>query len=309
MIIRFLAVLALVLVSAGCRGPADDPHKSVGAKFQDCPDCSQMVVLPAGSFVMGSPETEELRSSQEGPQHRVTIPHPFAMAIYDVTRDQYAAFVRDTRRPAGKSCIIFQDGGAKKTDGADWSSLGFPQTGRDPVLCVDWEDVHAYIAWLNAKLGRTGARRYRLPTEAEWEYADRAGTTTRFYWGDSAEAACQYGNTADEAAKKAYPFLKTVDCNDGFAGSSPVGSFPPNGFGLYDMAGDVFQWIEDCYHPSYDGAPTDGSAWMTGECAEHVIRGGSLGHVPRLLRSAYRFKDPVEHQSVFLGFRLAESLE
>jgi formylglycine-generating enzyme required for sulfatase activity len=268
-----------------------------------------MTVLPAGSFVMGSPEGEELRSSQEGPRHTVTIPRPFAMAIYDVTRDQYAAFVRETGRKPGKACIVFQDGGARETDGASWTSPGFPQTGRDPVLCDDWNDVHDYIRWLNAKLGRAGARAYRLPTEAEWEYADRAGTATRFYWGDDDRDACRYGNTADAAAKRSYPFLKTVNCDDGFAATSPVGSFPPNGFGLYDMAGDVFDWIEDCWHPSYDGAPTDGSAWTTGDCQEHVIRGGSLGHVPRLMRSAYRFKDPVDHRSVFLGFRLAEDLD
>jgi formylglycine-generating enzyme required for sulfatase activity len=311
--LSFLALFT-VLYCAGCAATGhhffqnDAPH-AVGAKFRDCRDCPEMTVLPAGSFTMGSPDDEDLRSAQEGPRHVVTIAHPFAIGIYHVTREQFAVFARETGRPKAKACIVFQDGGAKETEGADWSAPGFAQTGRDPVLCDDWDDVHDYIAWLNAKLGLTGGRAYRLPTEAEWEYADRAGTTTRFYWGDSAEIACRYGNTADESAKRAYPFLKTVACDDGFAATSPVGSFPPNGFGLYDMAGDVFDWIQDCWHPSYDGAPADGSAWTTGDCHEHVIRGGSLGHVPRLMRSAYRFKDPVEHRSVFLGFRLARDVE
>lgn len=263
-----------------------------------------MVVIPAGSFVMGSPATEESRSSQEGPQHRVVIAKPFAVAVHDVTRAEYARFVRETARPAPASCITLYPSGARETPGANWAKPGFPQSDSDPVVCVDWNDAQDYLRWLNA--GHP-AHRYRLLTEAEWEYAARAGTTTRYYWGDRAEDACRFANLADREAKAAYPYLKTADCADGYAATSPVGRFPANGFGLYDMVGDVFQWVEDCYQPTYAGAPADGTAWTSADCTEHVIRGGSLGHLPRLLRSAYRFKDSTDHRSVFLGFRIAAS--
>jgi formylglycine-generating enzyme required for sulfatase activity len=280
--------------------------------FQDCPECPKMIVLPPGGFVMGSPASEELRSDQEGPQHRVDIAKPFAVAIYDVTRDEYARFAKETRRQSWPTCIVLTPERAEETGGADWRAPAYAQTGRSPAVCMGWDDVQSYIAWLNGKFRRAHPRNpaakngpYRLLTEAEWEYADRAGTTTRYYWGDDDSIACRFGNGADLAAHRIYHGLKTADCDDGYAATSPVGSFPPNPFGLYDMAGDVFQWVADCYHPNYVGAPVDGSAWMTGDCAEHVIRGGSLGHMPRLMRSAYRFKDPPEHHSIFLGFRLA----
>ncbi len=284
--------------------------------FRDCPTCPLMTVLPPGGFEMGSLDDEIARSDQEGPRHHVDIDRPFAVAVYAVTRNEYAHFVKDTGRRSGPDCIILTRDNSAKIDGADWRHPGFAQTARHPIVCVDWEDAQAYIVWLNAKLRPvhplpsqplTGP--YRLLTEAEWEYAARAGTTTRYYWGDDAEGACRFGNTADLAAHRLYHGLKTVDCDDGYAATSPVGSFPPNGFGLYDMAGNVFQWIQDCYHPNYSGAPTNGSAWLSGDCGEHVIRGGSLGHVPRLMRSAYRFKDSTDHRSVFLGFRVAKDVE
>ena len=281
----------------------------VQTTFRDCANCPEMMVLPAGSFTMGSPSAEQARSDQEGPQHKVTIPRPFAIGIYDVTRDEYAKFVHETGRESGAACIILTRDSAEYTGGADWRSPGFVQTARDPVVCVDWEDAQAYVQWLNAKLNRVSRGAYRLLTEAEWEYAARAGTRTRYYWGDEADDACRFANTADRSAHRRYLSLKTADCDDGFTATSPVGSFPANPFGLYDMAGNAFQWVTDCYHPSYVGAPTDGSAWLSGDCPEHVIRGGSLGHMPRLLRSAYRFKDFTDHRSVFLGFRVAREID
>jgi formylglycine-generating enzyme required for sulfatase activity len=284
--------------------------------FRDCPECPEMTVLPAGSFVMGSPANEAARSDQEGPQHEVKIGRPFAVALYAVTRDDYAKFVRDTGHESGPDCIILTPEKAEVTGGADWRSPGFAQTGRQPVVCVDWNDAQSYISWLNGQFRRAHPDRptsaggpYRLLTEAEWEYAARAGTTTRYYWGDDDKAACRFGNTADLAAHRVFHGLKTVECDDGYAATAPVGSFPPNGFGLYDMAGNALQWVQDCYHPGYSGAPTDGSAWVSGDCSEHVIRGGSLGHVPRLMRSAYRFKDLTDHRSVFLGFRVARDAD
>jgi formylglycine-generating enzyme required for sulfatase activity len=304
---RVLAGLLTLLLLAASGGAF---AAKAGATFRDCPECPEMVVLPAGTLQMGSLPDEALRSDQEGPQHKVTIPHPFAVAVHDVTRDEYARFVRETGRQSAPDCLILTPTAAVIVGGADWRSPGFAQTGRDPVVCVDWNDAQAYASWLNTKPRRAkGAGRYRLLTEAEWEYAARAGTTGRFYWGDDAEAACHFANVADQAAHRLYASIKTADCDDRYAATSPVGSFPPNPFGLYDIVGDAFQWVEDCYHPNYDGAPTDGSAWTAANCEEHVIRGGSFGHMPRLARSAYRFKDTTDHRSVFLGFRLARDAE
>jgi formylglycine-generating enzyme required for sulfatase activity len=289
---------------------------AAGSTFRDCPDCPVMTVLPPGSLEMGSLDDEAARSDQEGPRHHVEIDRPFAVGVYAVTRREYAHFVKETNRRSGPSCIVLTRDGSPQIGGADWRHPGFAQTARDPVVCVDWDDAQAYIGWLNAKLRvahpdsplpATGP--YRLLTEAEWEYAARARTTTRYYWGDDADAACRFGNTADLAAHRLYHGLKTVACDDGHAATAPVGSFPANGFGLYDMAGNVFQWVEDCYHPSYSGAPANGLAWVSDDCGERVIRGGSLGHVPRLMRSAYRFKDSADHRSVFLGFRVAKDVE
>ena len=303
---NFVFILSIILFVSvlGFRAVAGAP-----TTFRECADCPKMTVLPAGSFTMGSSSVEQSRSEQEGPQHEVTISRPFAVGIYDVTRDEYAKFVRETGRESGASCIILTRDSAQDTGGADWRSPGFAQTGRDPVVCVDWDDAQAYVQWLNAKLHRVSRDSYRLLTEAEWEYAARAGTRTRYYWGDDGDDACRFANTADQSAHRRYLSLKTVDCDDGFTATSPVGSFPANPFGLYDMAGNAFQWVADCYHPSYAGAPRDGSAWISGDCAEHVIRGGSLGHMPRLLRSAYRFKDLTDHRSVFLGFRVAKEID
>ncbi len=288
----------------------------VGAHFRECAECPEMLVLPAGDFTMGSAPTEESRSAQEGPQHRVTISRPFALGIYDVTVGEYRRFVEATRRSSGPDCLVFDGGRMTVTPGRDWRTPGFVLEPGSPVVCVGWEDARDYARWLNSRIGRSrGAGRsdgwgpYRLPTEAEWEYAARGGTSGRYYWGNDARAACVYANLADLAGERAHPGLNGASCDDGFPEASPVGVFAPNPFGLYDMAGNVFQWIADCWHDSYVGAPVDGSAWVDGACAEHIIRGGSFAHLPRLLRSAYRFKDPVEHRSIPLGFRLARTLE
>jgi formylglycine-generating enzyme required for sulfatase activity len=300
-------LLALGLSSAsGAGAPQALP------RIQDCRECPRMVVIPAGSFIMGSPETEESRSTQEGPAHPVTIAKPFAVALRDVTRAEYARFVRETSRPAPDSCLVLESAASALKAGADWAHPGFRQSDADPVVCVDWNDAQDYLRWLDSKRpskARDAAHRYRLLSEAEWEYADRAGTTTRYYWGERAEDACRFANLADRRAGAAYPYMKSADCSDGFTVTSPVGRFPPNPFGLHDMAGNVFQWVADCYQTSYLGAPADGSPWMGEPCEEHVIRGGSFGHLPRLLRSAYRFKDPTDHRSVFLGFRVARSAD
>ena len=232
-----------------------------GQVFKDGPDCPEMVVIPAGSFIMGSPDSEPWRSDDEGPQHRVSI-RAFAMGKTVVTFAQWDA------------CVA--DGGCNgyRPDDEEWGR------GDRPVINVSWDDAQAYIAWLNRKTGQ----HYRLPSEAEWEYAARAGTTTRFSTGDFTTFAYFPGET------------------------EPVASFAANPFGLYDMHGNIGEWTQDCWNGSYNGAPTDGSAWTSGDCSRRAVRGESWYGDGRDARSAYRFSYSRDDRLYFLGFRLSRSV-
>jgi formylglycine-generating enzyme required for sulfatase activity len=172
---------------------------------------------------------------------------------------------------------------------------------------VSWKDATDYAAWLGGKTGQT----YRLASEAEWEYAARSGTDSFRYWGDDRanKEACRYANAADEAGKRQFKAWAPVfSCDDGFVYTAPVASFLPNSFGLYDMLGNASEWVEDCYHDSYKVAPSDGSAWTTGDCSARVLRGGSWGDDPRGLRAAYRFRLGPDNRYYFAGFRVARAL-
>jgi formylglycine-generating enzyme len=260
------------------------------------------VNIPAGHFEMGSPKSEKGRYADESPVHEVAI-SAFALSKYDVTRGEFAAFVKDTKYDAGNSCNTFETGGWESHDGRSWRDPAFRQTDRDPVVCVSLIDVDAYAEWLGKKTGH----RYRLPSEAEWEYAARAGTTSARFWGDDPDQACAYANVGDRTARKEIASASTWtihDCTDGYAYTSPVGSFKPNAFGLYDMLGNVWQWTADCYHKSYKGAPRDGSAWTSGACELHACRGGAWLIEPDNVRSASRVRDYPVSRFSSLGFRL-----
>jgi formylglycine-generating enzyme required for sulfatase activity len=242
-----------------------------GASFRECAkDCPEMVVAPSGSFLMGSPATERGRYNDEGPQRKITIAGPFAVSKFDVTFADW-----DACSSVG-GCPRVSDRGAGR--------------GAKPVFDVSWDDAQQYVTWLSKMTGQP----YRLLTEAEWEYAARAGATTAYPWGDEIGE----GNA------------NCVGCGGQWDGKeiSPVGSFKPNGFGLYDMVGDVWQWVEDCYHRDYNGATTDGSAWTGGTCARRVVRGGSWNGVPRPLRSAVRYMHPPDNRIANVGFRIARTL-
>ena len=249
--------------------------RAVGAVFRDAlrsgGEGPEMVALPAGSFRMGSPSDETGRYGDEGPVRRVTISQGIAMGRYEVTFADYDRFVSATGRESP------YDKG--------WGR------GRRPVIYVSQEDAQAYAAWLSAQTGKT----YRLPSEAEWEYAARAGTTTRYSWGDEIgvnRANCRScGSEWDNEQ------------------TSPVESFEPNAFGLYDMHGNVWEWVADCYHYNYKGAPADGSAWTTGcDEAKAVLRGGSWNFNPRGLRAAYRGRSSPSLRVGNGGFRLVQDL-
>jgi formylglycine-generating enzyme required for sulfatase activity len=276
-------------------------------RFSECADCPEMVAVPGGTFTLGSPSSEQGRDSDEGPQMRVTI-QPFAVGRFEVTRAQYAAFVRETGRAIISGCWTANNAGTwEYLQGASWQSPGFDQTGDHPVVCVSWEDAQAYVAWINDKVG---GDLYRLLTESEWEYAARAGTTTRFWWGDGEADLCSYANGADQAARSRFSsWTWTVSCNDRHVFTAPVGfSGRENRFGLADMAGNVWEWTQDCYNGTYDLTPTNGAANTTGGCSLRVIRGGSWSDIPQYLRSALRGGYAPTLRDSNLGFRLSRAL-
>jgi formylglycine-generating enzyme required for sulfatase activity len=256
------------------------PLPPPGTEFRDCPDCPLMVVVPKGRFLMGAPASEEGASEDERPQHEVTIPADFAVGKFEVTFAEYDACV------AAGGCI-------ERPDDRAWGR------GTRPVMNVNWADAQTYIRWLNARLGSNRGK-YRLLSEAEWEYAARAGTTTAYPWGE--KASHEFANYGKD------------ECCDGLAQGrdkwvniSPVGSFPANRFGLHDMHGNVFEWTEDCWNESYKGAPADGRPRTTGECSRRVLRCGSWSYNPRYLRSALRFRGDSTYRFVSVGFRLART--
>ena len=303
-------------------GTATATLPAPGGGFRECAECPEMKIIPAGHFTMGSSDAEKQWAANHGgslgsvadeaPQHEVTVPS-FALGKYDVTRGEYAAFVRETGHSPGSVCGHGL-GKWDKDPTFSWQSPGFTQTDRDPVVCVSWKDAQAYVAWLSSKTGHA----YRLPSESEWEYAARAGTTTMFWWGDDDSQAATYAWFRDNSGgekvtppngRKLYEFP---------GATHPVGLKPANAFGLYDIVGDVWQWTEDCYDNTYAGAPQDGHAKETpssdpkandnqGKCLR-VDRGGSWMFPAWLLRPATRERNPEDFGDPIMGFRVARTL-
>ena len=295
------------LREAASAPPALDPPRAPepGDVFRDCPTCPEMVVVPAGTFLMGSDRRDDESYDNERPRHRVTV-DGFALGVHEVTREEYAAFVAATGRGSGDRCRAFDadDRRWERRSEASWRSTGYWQAGDHPVVCVNWEDAQAYVRWLSAETGE----QYRLPNESEWEYAARAGTTTRRHWGDDANDGCAYANGADRTFEARVDDWTVAECTDGVVWTSPLGTYQPNGFDLHDMLGNVWEWTEDCWHDDHDGAPRDGSAWTRGgNCGRRVLRGGSWVSFPWNLRSAARLRGDAENRSVNIGFRVART--
>jgi formylglycine-generating enzyme required for sulfatase activity len=251
---------------------AQTPHETAEASlrtFRDCSDCPEMVEIPAGRFMMGSTDGD----NDEKPAHEVTIAKPFAIGKFLVTFDEWDA------------CAV--DGGCRpnvKPDDYGWGR------GRRPVINISWNDAQTYVMWLSAKTGKP----YRLLSEAEWEYAARAGTTTKFAFGDT---------ITHEQAQFSYGKL-------GAGQTVEVGKFAPNAWGLYDMHGNVWEWVQDCYFINYIPAPADGSAFDPPPgCNQRVLRGGSWDYEPNDIRSAARYKLLAGRRLEETGLRVARSLE
>ena len=271
-----------------------------GSTFSDCDVCPQVIVVPAGTFTMGSPESEEDRhlsaglslEPAEGPQHLVTIPAPFAVGVYEVTFAEWDACER-----AG-GC----EGDSRRDRMRNYQGEG----GRHPAWYVSWDDAQSYVSWLSE---RTGAR-YRLLSEAEWEYVARAGTETARYWGESDSGQCRYANGYDltaQAEGAGFGDPVPVQCSDGYVYHAPVGSFAPNEFGLYDVLGNVDEWTQDCWNDTYAGAPGDGTAWDSEDCTFRVYRGGRSLTEPGRLRSAFRAWESPDRRGG-IGIRVARTL-
>jgi len=240
--------------------------------FKECANgCPVMIVIPAGKFIMGSPENESDREASEGPQHEVTVAKPFAVSKFEVTFEEWDACV------AAAACPRIAD---------RWGR------GEMPVINVSWRDAKQYVGWLSRLTGKE----YRLLTEAEWEYAARAGANTRYYWGNDP----RMGNANCDGCGSQWDLQQTA----------PVGSFKPNGLGLYDMHGNVWEWVEDSWHETYDGAPTDGSAWLRGgDSSYRVVRGGSWRNESELVRAAVRVRRNINVRFDTLGFRVARTIK
>ena len=252
--------------------------RTTNKSFKDCQICPEVIVIPAGSFLRGSPASEESRKDAEGPQREVTLSQPLAVGVYEVTFAEWDACVGD----GGCRDHLPEDEG--------W------QRGRQPVINVSWEDAQAYVKWLSEETGQP----YRLLSEAEWEYVARAGTQTPFHTGGTITPT-----QANYYSKYIYGGGRIGQYR---AQPVSVGEFPPNAFGLYDVHGNVWEWVQDCWNASYSGAPQDGRAWETGDCSRRVARGGSWYYAPDILRSASRERYAIDSRTNTGGFRVARTI-
>jgi formylglycine-generating enzyme required for sulfatase activity len=290
--------------SPGTQAAAAAPA-GAGSVFKDCKECPDMVVVPAGTFQMGTARSESGSGENERPRHEVKIAKMFAAGRFEVTRAQFAAFVADSGYKIENTCYVWQHSATwENQQGRNWRDVGFRQADDHPVVCVSWKDAQAYLAWLGRKTGKA----YRLPTEPEWEYFARAGTKTSRYWGDDLSLACEYANVHDKETQSDHKFdWEAHDCKDGYSETSPAGKFKPNPFGLYDVMGNAWEWTEDCLTTNYINAPADGSASVTEDCPKRVYRGGGWSG-PALPRSGVRNGNQPTYRSQLLGFRVVRPL-
>ena len=306
--------------------------------FRDCPDCPEMVVIPSGTFEMGSTYAErqaeiELDESlgidlhqirdtsvvpddmfDEEPKHTVHIGRSFAIGKYVITKAQFEQYIRETGVEIN-SCSILAEGDFVVVDSVNWQTPFFATSDLHPVVCVSWRDVKGYLQWLSDMTGHT----YRLPSEAEWEYVAKAGTTTRRFFGNDRDAICDYGNVLDLTFRDdrmrggGSPIHRQIvyfNCYDGHANIAPVqrDGIAPNPWGVYEMMGNVFEMVQDKLHLSYEGAPTDGSAWEEGGLKYRVGRGGAYNTMAAFATPTYRGYLEEDFRLIYLGFRVVREL-
>jgi formylglycine-generating enzyme required for sulfatase activity len=292
---RLLVILGFAIALTACAS------SNVRNTTRDCEHCPEMVVIPAGTAIVGASTNDRYSNPDERPERRIAIREPFAVSRYEITRDQYETFVHATNRPVGGDCLT------DRVKRGDWQldahttfrDPGFVQAGNHPVACVSWEEAQAYVAWLNAQT--SGG--YRLLTEVEWEYVARGGATENlvYPWGDDTAQGCPFANTFDQTMLTRYTGVDTtgykvfdpMPCADGLFNTSPVGSLQPNGYGVYDVIGNVAEWVEGCF----DSA-----------CTRRFIKGGSWGSLAHNVRIAERIPYAPTHRDDSIGIRVARTL-
>ncbi len=307
-----LPLLVATLLAAAPAARAAEAARAPGSAFSDCDGCPEMVVVPAGSFVMGTPGAPAARgaAAAESQAIVVEIPRAFALGRREVTRGEYARFIADSGYEPQAGCRVWDPALSRFSEDPrrGWRDVATPASPGDdyPASCVSFTDAQAYVQWLSSKAGA----RYRLPSEAEWEYAARAGSRTLRPWGDDAENGCDFANTYDLVAAARYRLgWAEAGCRDGQADLAPAGQFGANAFGLQDMIGNVSEWVQDCATGSYVGRPRDARAWeWLGGCAERVQRGGSWLTAAPDSRSAARAAAPADERAADTGFRVALDL-
>ena len=264
--------------------------------FKDCAECPEMVVVPAGSFLMGSPQSEVGRHENEGPQHLATITKPFAVGRFEVTRGHFTDFVKSTGHTPASGCWMEADGKWKVRKDRSFRNPGFEQDGSHPTVCVNWRDAVAYAAWISEKTKRS----YRLLSEVEWEYVARGKTSSPYWWGKN--ATHRLANYGEETCCGG-----AIRGEDKWLYTAPVGKFPPNPFGLFDVHGNVWEWVQDCWVDNVRRRIA--AANEAGDCRSRVARGGSWESHPPNLRSANRSWAPIWKGNIYRGFRVARTLD
>jgi formylglycine-generating enzyme required for sulfatase activity len=284
----------------------------------DCPVCPELALAPPGNFLMGSaPDAVELDvATGETPAIAIAFTRPFHVSRREITVAEFRRYVEATGAEPASGCRVWLGGQWVLERDRSWRDPGFalPPQDAEPVVCVNWEDARGYAEWLS----KVGGRRYRLPSEAEWEYVARGGTSFPRFWGerDSHEGvalslACDFANIYDSSAVDAYHFpWPNARCSDRVAALAPVGQYKPNAFGVFDIIGNVREWVMDCYTASYAGRPEDARAWTwQGGCELKGVRGGSWASRPRDARAPARGAEPAALRQSDLGFRVVRDYD
>jgi formylglycine-generating enzyme required for sulfatase activity len=312
---RTAAVLAALSLAAQ---PALSQEPPPAAAARDCETCPALALVPPGQFMLGSaPDAPELDAATgESPAVELSFSRPFLVSKREITVGEFRRFVAATGARFAPGCRVWSGGQWVQDHDRGWQDPGFAGAPRDdePVVCVSWDDARAYAEWLSAESGK----RYRLPSEAEWEYVARGGTSFPRYWGehDSREdlalsLACDNANVYDVSAVDALRLpWPNARCSDGAPALGPVAQYKPNAFGVYDIIGNAREWVMDCYTASYAGRPPDARAWTwQGGCELKGVRGGSWASRPRDARAPARGAEPTGHRQSDLGFRVARDYE
>lgn len=304
---RVLAALLACWVFSDSSLIAAEPAVSPQVIIKDCEVCPSLVRVSLGEFLMGFDGGEPER--YEGPVRQIVLASELAIGQFEVTQAQYQAFVAATGHPTSMGCNVLRTdlGKLVHDKSLSWQDPGYGRAPKpnEPVVCISWHDASAYVGWLTEVTGHS----YRLLSEAEWEYLAREGSPDAYPWGDDTTQACLHGNVYDQAGQHEGIRAQIAECNDGYASVAPIGQFQANRYGLYDLIGNVWEWVEDCYAMPYPAAPVDGSVQRSLGCDRRSVRGGSWRSDISRQRPTFRGRDPATLRSAIFGLRVARELK